>query len=704
VDEARGHHRSDVEGLRGIAILMVLAFHAEVPWMPGGLFGVDVFFVISGFVISGQLLRSLQERRPRLLADFYIRRIRRILPLAATVIGATLLASWVLLPPLRRADVARDAVAGLLDVSNWWFLAQGTNYLTAERDVSPLLHYWSLGVEEQFYVVWPIVLMVAWALLRRRHARPSHVLGGIIAAVAVSSFVAALALAQQHPQQVFYASPLRGWQFALGALVAVATLGAPARVAGEAARGRPPRWWTAAGRGRGRSAAAIGMAAVGLAALAVVVASSLLDERGRHPVLATAVPTLAAVAVIAEGSRGARSAAARVLSVSPLTWLGRISFGLYLWHWPLLVLTATAVGPLSWPVKVVLVAVAVALARVTVTAIEDPIRYGRRFTGSRRLSLAGGLVPTCTVLVLAVLVAFLGAARAGQGQPSVPGQAAGAASSALGPFAAGPVGGPPGTAVAPGDVIPSGQPARHDISARMLGCQVDQPVTVSPTCTFGDVTQGHVVLLGDSHASQWIDAVQMLAAADHQGIELLLKGGCPLPQITVVPPGLGRPFTECDTWRSHVLDRLAAEPKPAAIYVAADNWYITQDDVLAGWQKVLSRLVRFGASIVYLRDTPRMGIDVPACMSGATRIEDCSVPRSRALRPDPLAEAILQGRLPVLVRMIDVNPLLCPPGPSSCPAALGTTLLYRDESHLTNTAVLKLLPTLRAALAATRGH
>jgi hypothetical protein len=266
------------------------------------------------------------------------------------------------------------------------------------------------------------------------------------------------------------------------------------------------------------------------------------------------------------------------------------------------------------------------------------------------------------------------------------------------------------TQVAGGAVTPSPAKARADLPTYPKACQLDARTLVSPACLIGPAgAKGHVVLLGDSHAVEWFSGVQRVAGARGWDVELLAKGGCPLPAFMTVPAELGRPYTECTTWREGVLSRLATEPKPAVIFVSSMNHYLSDPTVvMAGWRASLARLTRLGVPIVYLRDNPYPGSDAPACISGAASDwARCSFPRAGGLPEDPLAAAITAGTVPG-VRMVDLTGLLCPPGPLTCPVVLGHTLLYKDISHLTNTAVLRLTPALEADLVrqhvvATRG-
>ena len=213
----RSQFRPDIEGLRAVAVLLVLFFHADLPFFGGGFVGVDVFFVVSGFLITGLIVRELRDTGAVALPTFYARRARRLLPAAALVIVVTLLASAILLPPLRLPDVARDAAASALYVPNIRFAVQATDYLQAEFDPSPLLHYWSLGVEEQFYLFWPALLLITASLAGR--TRRTGAIAAVVVGVGVISVALSLALTQENAPFGFFLLPARAWELALGGLV-----------------------------------------------------------------------------------------------------------------------------------------------------------------------------------------------------------------------------------------------------------------------------------------------------------------------------------------------------------------------------------------------------------------------------------------------------------------------------------------------------
>lgn len=690
----RGARRADIEGLRAVAILAVLAFHAGVPYLTGGFIGVDVFFVISGYLITQQLLRPLLEGRRLSLKDFYARRARRILPAAGVVLLSVLALGWLVLTPLRQVDLMHDVLACAIYVPNWWFISGQVDYSRAGLAVSPVLHFWSLGVEEQFYLIWPGLVLAASAIARRRRLSLPRVVATVLVVVITASFALSIVLTPVDPPLAFLGSPTRAWQFGVGALLAVwLPSGRATPAAGELSHetrdpGPPHAGWF-------RIPAPPGWSGwIGLAAIAGAVVA--FDGLTAYPGVAALLPTLGTAAVIAAGAHPRHGLTESWLSPTPwlgtvtMRRLGRLSFTWYLWHWPVLVLAEAVTGPLAWPVKLALVLGAGFPAWATMTLVENRIRFAGLLVKRPGLSLTTGAVAMCVPLLAATAVgasaADLAGAEASPGVASVP-ATVGDPFGASGQSHSGPV-------------SPSPANARADLPTYPKACQLDAHTVVSPPCMIGPAgSQGHVVLLGDSHAVQWFSGVQHVAGARGWDVEMLAKGGCPLPAFVTVPKELGRPYTECTTWRKSVLDRLATEPRPAVIFVSSLNHYLgDQNVVMAGWRASLARLARLGVPIVYLRDNPYPGEDVPACISGAASAwARCAFPRATGLPEDPLAAAITSGTVPG-VTMVDLTGLLCPPGPATCPAVLGNTLLYKDISHLTNTAVVRLTPALDADL------
>lgn len=356
---------------------MVLLFHAGIGPFPGGYVGVDVFFVVSGFLITGLLLREIRATGTVSLPNFYARRARRLLPAAALVLLVTLVASIVLLPPLLLPGVAADAAAAAAYVSNIGFAVQATDYFAAGQAPSPILHYWSLGVEEQFYLVWPALLL----LVARRPGGRGLRIGATVVGVTVASFCLALWLTTANAPWAFFSLPTRAWELGLGAMLAVAgtrLVAVPERLAALAG-------WVGLGM--------------------IVLASAALDESIAFPGLVGLVPTIGAALVVISGTHPTSLGPARILGSRVPRFLGRISYSLYLWHWPLLVIPAVALGaPLTIESRIVLAAASVVLAAATQRWVEDPIRHGRLvgMLPRRNLAMAGALTLTVTLVAVSV--------------------------------------------------------------------------------------------------------------------------------------------------------------------------------------------------------------------------------------------------------------------------------------------------------------
>jgi peptidoglycan/LPS O-acetylase OafA/YrhL len=766
--EMRAHFRPDIEGLRAVAVLAVLLFHVGVPGLPGGFVGVDVFYVISGFLITGLLVRELAATGRIDLVTFYARRLRRLLPAALVVIAVTLVASWAVLSRLRFPEVAGDAAASALYVSNIRFAEQATDYLAAHESASPYLHFWSLGVEEQFYLVWPFLLLIGARLV------PVARLGILLVAVALGSFALSLAWTDVAAPWAFFSLPTRAWELAIGALIAVGALRLPRRA---------PR------------SVAVGSVAVGLALIAL--ACVVIDGSTPYPGTAALLP-VAGTSLVIIGGAATRAGPSRWLSMSAPRWLGRISYSLYLWHWPILVLVPVALGFDGVGLRLVLAGAAVALAAVTTALIETPIRRERIMRAGADRSLAVAAACSIAMAVTAVgagvlvltrssspvVAAVEGAlpdaspAPAWAATPAPAGAAATepptrtAPPAATPPAAAPPAIAPPAErpsaepgvrpartairslpwlrdstgprladrrigiltpAIRPidlgvvrpsiGDDLPPGvlsgplptnlQPSledgRKDLpSSYADGCHVvDYGLAEPGECVYGKRGSAvTAVLIGDSHAAQWLPALQRLA--DERGWSLLgfTKSGCPMVDATVWNGSLKRAYRECDSWRATVLERLAKEDISIAFVANADMYQVVDQegrreppDQRERWRGALaSSLATIGGladRVVVLADTPRLAYDPLDCLATHDDVAGCDAASEDLLDPDYAAlEAAVASAAGV--EWISANEWICPDG--SCPLVRGTLLVFRDDHHLTATFAAALAERIGAAL------
>jgi peptidoglycan/LPS O-acetylase OafA/YrhL len=694
--------RPDLQGLRAVAVLLVLLYHARIPGFGGGYVGVDVFFVLSGFLITGLIVREMEATGRLDLPGFYARRARRLLPAAGLVLAVTMVASVLVLPPLRVPDVAGDVIASALYASNIRFALQATDYLGSTLPPSPVLHYWSLGVEEQFYLFWPALLTLAAGAAFRigRPALGLRRLAVVLAVVFVASLGMSLWLTSASPAWAFFSLPTRAWELALGALLAM-----PIAARLVPGRATPLAGW---------------------AGLAMILAAGVVfDETTPFPGTAALLPTVGSALVIAAGLRttarapgalGDRLAPWRVLALRPLPFIGLISYSLYLWHWPILILPEAAAGePLRAPARIALVGVAILLAVVTQRWVEDPLRHGR-FVGldSRRsLALAGalsvGIVLTSASLAFSTVSTQVDGPVLGgdiDDVPLPPDPTAGSSSSGttgeLSPSGSGPdptvpaVLQLPSAGPVPADLVPPIAEARHDLPVIYSdGCHADVTATRPGECVYGDTDSSTtVVLFGDSHAAQWFPALERLARTNGWRLVSLTKSACTTADVTVWNSIVERGYTECDEWREASLDRIESE-QPALVVVSNSRGYqvmvdgtpVPAESALDVWdaatKRTLERLRPLSADLVVIGDTPRSTADPPVCLSD--HVDDataCALPYAKAVNPSWTAgEAAVAAALGVT--FVDPTAWVCRTDP--CPAVLGRLLVFRDQHHLTAT-------------------
>jgi peptidoglycan/LPS O-acetylase OafA/YrhL len=364
--------RLDIEGLRGIAVLLVVLYHSHVPFITGGYIGVDVFFVISGYLITGLLVKEAEASGSISLSKFYARRARRLLPAAALTLTATIVAGFFIYAPSEQRQLAKTCIATALYCSNIDFARRATEYLAADAAINPFLHTWSLAVEEQFYLVWPILILLATRYFRSDKHRRLCLLLGLVAAL---SFAANIWLTNGAQPWAFFSSPARAWEFALGGIAQF---------------------------GSRRSYSRVFVAAPVLGLLAILACATLFSSATHFPGAAALVPVLGAAAML---HFCYQQDGVNWLLANPVTQLlGRLSYTWYLWHWPALVL-ASAVWKLTVADRLLCSILTLGLAAVTHRFFENPIRFHPALLFRPRLSL--GLAGCLTFAGVGISVLFL---------------------------------------------------------------------------------------------------------------------------------------------------------------------------------------------------------------------------------------------------------------------------------------------------------
>jgi peptidoglycan/LPS O-acetylase OafA/YrhL len=662
--------RRDIQGLRAIAVLLVVLYHAGVPGIRGGYVGVDVFFVISGFLITGQLLREVDQTGRISFAGFYANRLRRLLPPAALVLVVTVVVARVAGSLLQFRSTALDTVFTAGYLFNYRLAEQGVNYQNASGPQSPLQHFWSLAVEEQFYLLWPLLLALCVGLTHRftrRHRRT--LITGLLVTIFALSLYGSVTVTAGNAPLAYFSLQTRAWELAAGALIAIGAGWLSRRPAGLAVAGS----W-------------IGTALI-------LTTGILYTEHTPFPGSAAVLPVAGCALVIAAGCRPARGSAERLLALPALQGIGAVSYSWYLWHWPVIVLAPRIAGqPLTGWDNLGLMAVALAISVASYRLIESP---ARRLRLPHRRWAAIGFSVSGAVAALAVVLLVTMPALVGSGAPvqalSLDHDAGSRVRTAVSLGST--------ITAAPMNLAPALDRAGQDQPVTSLnGCHLDYLDTVQPDCVYGDPNGDHVaVLVGDSHAQQWLPALDQ--AARDQGWQLIAwtKAACSLADVPVHSDILQREFTECAAWREAVIPRITRLDPELVIAGQSDTVPDARTDDVAWGQGTASSLAAFqraGIPVTYLGDTPSPGRNVPDCVAEhLADLRACSTERRLAVPAHGRAEHLRETLTAADIEVIDPADWFCTP--TDCPAVVGNLLVYRDGSHLSTAYSHYLAPLFR---------
>ncbi len=668
--------RPDIQGLRAIAVTLVVLYHLWPALLPGGFAGVDVFFVISGYLITGHLWREYRKTGTVSLLDFWGRRARRLVPAAALVLAVTFAAAWLVAPVTQLSDIGAQVRASALYFQNWQLASNAVNYLRADGPASPVQHFWSLSVEEQFYIVWPLLFGIAAMVTaviaggrRPRHSRTAS-LGRRVGVAAVALLTTALVAwslgfsvhdTRTNPAAAYFVTTTRMWELGIGGMLAIAS-----------ARFTRFSVWFTEKIGRQGWLGWAGLAAVAAAAFTLTGADPF-------PGWLAAIPVLGAAALIACGSAEARFSPAWLTSARPVVFLGDISYSLYLWHWPVINLYGDwrhkTPGMITGPA---IIAVSVLLAWLTKVFVEDRVRLWPVLARNRWLSVSTALAAVVPVALVSV---YLSA------QPTW-----------NGPLPAG----YPGAAVLAGDVrnvpveplLPPLATVSTDMPVYWLdNCLANKLYARHKICVFGDTRNPvhTIAMVGDSVDGNWFPALQAIALRRHWKLVTDMHGSCAWTATLLYDTTTHQPYTACQQWGVTALHDVLDIIKPDVVITSE----LPEDppmnhkvldakayaEIGAGMATYWKQLEAHRIGVVAIRETPEFATRRPDCVAeygrGAAR---CSVPVSKAIVPDPptsYAARDTGGKVPV----IDMNKYLCTP--KLCQPIVGNVLVYLDGRHLT---------------------
>ncbi|MBZ9701895.1 MULTISPECIES: acyltransferase family protein [unclassified Mesorhizobium] len=647
--------RPDIEGMRALAVAGVVAYHFGLAALPGGFAGVDIFFVISGYLITRHLLQEIGESGRLNLWRFYARRARRLLPASLFVILATLLAGAFILSPEEQALYSKGAMFASAYMINLWLIRWSFDYFASDAANNPFIHFWSLSVEEQFYLAWPALLVLAaWLRPGRRAAIV------VIGVTGLVSFVACAWLTSVSPPWAFYFSPLRAWEFAAGGLATTV----PANFLQHHPRLRAAQGW------------------LGLAL--IVPAYLLLDEALPFPGLLALLPVVGTVLLLVGGA-GERQTGGKlaggptaVLSLQPMQWIGRLSYSLYLWHWPVIVYAGMVTAELSVLDRFACLALTLMLSIFTYHVIENPVRRN----GWLMASAARALVPAALLTGAGVVAAYANAKFAVH-------------------------------ELDPEQRVIAQSAARPSTARARGGCVLDYETVTPKPCVFGAKdAKGTIALFGDSHADHW--STPLIEAAEKRDYRVVtwLKSSCRASRLSTWSSKLKRDYAECDQWREQSIKEILAL-RPALVVIseialtssrkmaAGKDEPDSQDaEWKTGLRSTLETFSKAGLKVAFIRDVPFNDEQVDTCVARALWRGDtpslCDQTRAYAANDAMAAVERDVVRSIPNARYVDMTDQFC--NQTTCHVFIGGKIAFRDRHHLATAFAETLEKPLEKAL------
>lgn len=678
--------RADIQALRAIAVLLVVVYHVVPHRLTGGYIGVDVFFVISGYLITSHLVREAAQTGRVRLGAFWAARARRILPASLVAIAATIAVTAWWAPITLFEDLRRHALGSILYVENWVLAADAVDYSAADNEASPFQHFWSLSVEEQFYLFWPLIVVLGiWLTARSarsrsaRRTRLRQILFALFGVVVVASLVHSIIVVAQGQANAYFLTTTRVWELGAGGLLAVVAIG------------RMTRLWRML------------LAYSGLAAIAA--SALILTNESPFPGLAALPVILGTMALILAGTPARGEAQVDLGRFDPWTvasrwkvaqWIGDRSYSLYLWHFPVIIVWGLVLDRKAGYVDLVgMVVLSVVLAEMSYRFVEQPVRRARLLSGSTNRSLWGALVAMAIAVGLTFAYPVVGArgeahwdklAAVAQAQPTL------------------------GAEVADDDGIiafsssrvamtPSPLDADEDLNRAFSAaeCVGDTMSPTTPVCTRGDgQAEVSVALVGDSHARMYSTAFAEIAETEGWYLRTYLHNACPFNPVPREREVEGT--VVCTEPNADVMAELLADPPD----VVVTTWFITtpftddgsrERNGAVGFAEYWNELEDAGSQVVVLRDVPLLNEDAPDCVAANYDEPDlCSTPRDEALRGESMLEELAE--LAPRVTVADFTDLFCTA--DVCKPVIGNVLAYKDRHHITDTYAVSMVPELTA--------
>lgn len=627
--------RADIEGMRAIAILLVIAAHFSVPGFAAGFIGVDIFFVISGYLITSILVQEYEKNQTINLTRFYASRFRRLLPALATMIIVSSYMAYLFFPSSKNLIHSQAGAMSILWMSNIYFAFADINYFAAESTENIFLHTWSLGVEEQFYFLWPILILSALGVFKtkKNHLR----LCMLFIIIALSSFFSSILFSENSPLIAFYMMPARAWQFSIGAMV----------------------WFLSRYYEPSKNFANI-LGCFGLFLLSL--GMFFIDANSVYPSTLAMLPTFSAAIILWVGSNQiVKPLSNKIISVPIMQKIGRISYSWYLWHWPVLIISEQFLlikG--QFGNSFLAIAFSLLLANITFHFVENPIRFGR--FGK---TIAGWQI-TIAIIIMIVIFSNLLLWHSFEKEQLESGV----------------------------NEIYSRALADIPIIYRDACDEPYQTINIKP-CIYGDKNaKKTAVLLGDSIGAQWFSALTNMHDPLEWRIIVLTKSSCPIVDENLYYARIGREYTECKKWRNKVIEWLQQQHVERLFIGSTASSDFTEKQWKKGTERILEHLIPHADAIYLIEANPILTFNGPDCLlrnkTESSRYKKCKSVFTNDKYINVANVLKLVTQLYPTVHFIETSSFVCPM--QQCAALIKKengreVVTFRDAQHLTNSFV-----------------
>ncbi len=645
----------EIEGLRAIAIILVLLHHIWPKFLPGGYIGVDVFFVISGYLITKQLIQSYDDFGNFQLQSFYVRRARRLLPAACTVLLATSL-SYTLLPVITWENLSNELLASAFYFQNWGLASQAVDYLASDNPSSPLQHYWSLSVEEQYYVFWPVLLAASTTLISSSRT----VFGIVIALIGLVSFYYSLIITELQPELAYFSTFSRSWEFAMGGILATHSLTAKLSL-----HLRQYLAW--------------------LGLTAVVLAAMLFTKATPFPGSAALLPTIGTSLVIIAGNSESNWSISNLLRLRPIQYLGGISYSLYLWHWPIIIYIGFLIDKENsiYGAGCILLLSSL-LAHLTKYYIEDRFRLKPEQDTHLGPAILVGTAFTAMVILSTIEIKMTINQLASRPIINLPEESKGLENNILSPLEA----------------------QRDKASAYNELCFATYNSSTPRLCKYGNpYSNKTVVIVGDSHAIHWLPALKVISQKDNWHLIAITKTSCSYGSAPILNKWK-QVDSSCSDWNRNIKPILSKINPDVLIFSQINNFTAANSLNSVHSARILASSlatewehhIKSGKQVFAIKDTPYLNKDVPLCLSRKnSSINACSRSRKESIdlvnKPDPL---VLAAQQVSGVQLVDLTDFICET--DICPAVKNGMIIWRDRNHMTATFARSLALHLKESL------